>query len=136
MGEHTSGRAVRTVAAAAIMLAISGASATAGISAAGPETETTATAAATKIVKVRDDRYSPMRLRVARGTRIRWVWARGNGNYHDVYLNRRPKGARRFYSGAPARPPFSFTRKLRKPGRYTVLCTVHEGMNMRIHVAR
>lgn len=131
MGAPTSSRAVATVAAAATLIAIAGASATAGSSAAGPE----AAAAATKAVKVRDDLYTPKRLKVASGTRVEWVWARDNRNRHDVYLDGRPAGAERFRA-TPALPPFRFSRKLRKPGTYTILCTVHEGMNMRIDVIR
>jgi plastocyanin len=131
MGEPTSSRAVATGAAAAVLIAIAGASATAtaGSSAAGPE----ATAAATKVVEVGDDLYAPKRLKVASGTRVKWVWARGSRNRHDVYLDGRPAGAERFRS-APALTPFSFSRRLRKPGTYTILCTLHEGMNMRIDV--
>jgi plastocyanin len=94
-----------------------------------------AAAAATKRVKVADDFFSPKRLRVVRGTTIKWVWSRRNSNTHDVYLNRRPKGARRFHS-RPATRSATFKRKLRKPGRYRILCTFHEGMAMRIDVRR
>ena len=94
----------------------------------------TATAAATRTVKVADDRYSPKRLAVAKGTRIKWVWSSGNAHRHDVYLYKRPKGSRRFQS-PPATAPFRFARKLRKPGVYKILCTLHEGMRMRIDVA-
>ena len=36
----------------------------------------------------------------------------------------------------PAATHFTFKRKLRKPGVYKVLCTFHEGMNMRITVKK
>ena len=116
---------------ATIALATAGAVAVAPGAAEGPA----ATAAATKKVKVADDAYSPKRLKVPKGTRIKWVWSSRNTRRHDVYMDRRPKGAQRFNS-PPAISSFRFARKLRKPGRYTFLCTFHEGMRMRIDVSR
>jgi plastocyanin len=94
-----------------------------------------ASAAAVKRVKVADDFFSPKRTRVARGTVIKWFWARANADTHDVYLYQRPRGARRFHS-RPASTSFTFRRRLRKPGVYKILCTFHEGMRMRIAVRR
>jgi len=130
MGSPTSTRTVAAIAAAASMLAVAGAPA-GGSSA----TESPRAAAATKTVRVADDFYAPKRLKVAKGTRIKWVWSSRNSNPHDVYSNERPEGAPHFHS-RPRTAPFSFTRKLRKPGRYEVLCTVHEDMRMRIDVTR
>ena len=93
-----------------------------------------AAAAATRTVKVADDRYSPKRLEVAKGTRIRWVWSSDNAHLHDVYVYKRPNGSRRFKS-PPGTTSFRFARKLRKPGVYKILCTFHEGMRMRIDVS-
>jgi plastocyanin len=94
-----------------------------------------AAAAGTRTVAVADNRYSPKRLTVVKGTRIEWVWSRAGDGRHDVYLEQRPQGAARFRS-PPATAPFSFARKLRKPGTYKVLCTVHQKMRMRIDVSR
>ena len=94
-----------------------------------------AVAAATRTVAVTDDRYSPKRLTVARDTRIKWVWSKASTGRHDVYLYQRPAGARHFHS-PPEIAPFSFARKLSKPGRYRILCTLHEDMRMRIDVSR
>jgi plastocyanin len=91
--------------------------------------------AGTQRVKVEDNRYSPKRLTVAKGTRIEWIWSRASDGRHDVYLEQGPEGVARFRS-PPATAPFSFARKLRKPGTYKFLCTVHENMRMRIGVSR
>jgi plastocyanin len=102
----------------------------------GSEARTSeAGAAATRRVRVIDTVYSPRRLRVARGTLIRWVWSRRNTETHDVYLNKKPKGVKHFHS-KPATTSYSYKRRLRKPGVYKVLCTFHEGMAMRIRVKR
>jgi plastocyanin len=88
-----------------------------------------------KNVKVADNFYSPKKLRVPPKSTIVWKWSRLNGDSHDVYLEKGPKGARKFQS-APAATDFSFKRKLRKVGRYMVICTFHENMAMTIRVAK
>jgi plastocyanin len=101
---------------------------------------TTATGAASdkpvrKTVKVADNFYSPKRLTVPTNSTIVWKWSRLNGETHDVYLLRKPKGAKRFQS-APAATDYSFKRKLRKAGIYKLICTFHENMTMRVRVSR
>lgn len=130
MGYPTT-RTSKAIAAAVLTLATAGGLAIPSTAADGPAV----TAAGTSTVAIADDRYSPKRLEVAKGTRIKWVWSSDNEGRHDVYLDSRPDGARRFHS-PPATAPFSFTRKLRKPGTYKILCTLHEGMRMRIDVSR
>jgi plastocyanin len=93
----------------------------------------TAQVAKTKTVKVADNFYSPKKLTVAKGTTIKWVWSNRNADSHDVYLNKKPKGVKRFQS-APAATFYSFKRKLKKAGTYKLLCTFHAGMTMRINV--
>jgi plastocyanin len=88
-----------------------------------------------KTVKVADNFYSPKKLRVPPKSTIVWKWSRLNGDSHDVYLAKGPKGAKRFQS-APAATDFSFKRKLRKVGRYRLICTFHENMAMTIRVAK
>lgn len=121
----------------AVTLALGGAGVVAGASGAvdGPADAPSASAAATKNVKVADNFYEPKRLTVPKGTTIKWKWSRLNAESHDVYLYERPKGAPRFNS-APAATHFTYQRKLDKPGVYKVLCTFHEGMNMRITVSK
>jgi plastocyanin len=131
MGSPTVTRAVAAIVAATIPFAIAGAPAGGSSAIESPR----ATAAATKKVRVGDDFYAPKRLKVAKGTRIKWVWSSGGSRPHDVYSNERPEGVPHFYS-PPRTAPFSFTRKLRKSGRYTFLCTFHERMRMRIDVTR
>ena len=127
----------KAVVAVAVALALGGAGAVAGASgaASGQVAAPSAGAAATKTVKVADNFYEPKRLKVAKGTTIKWRWSNLNADSHDVYLYRRPKGAARFQS-APAATHFTYKRKLSKPGVYKILCTFHEGMTMRITVKK
>jgi plastocyanin len=86
-----------------------------------------------KKVEVADNFFSPKKLSVPKGSTIVWKWSNLNAETHDVYLARKPKGVKRFQS-APAATYYSFKRKLRKPGKYRILCTFHEDMAMRITV--
>jgi plastocyanin len=134
MGQSTPARAGKAIALAALALA---ALAAAGAVPLAPVAggEPAARAAATETVRIVDDRYAPKRLTVAADTRVEWVWSKRNANTHDVYLDVRPKGARRFNS-PPAKTSAKFARTLSKPGTYKILCTFHEGMRMRIDVSR
>lgn len=131
MGDLTPTRAGKAIAAAMLVLVLAGGVAVQSTAADGPA----ATAAVTRTVKVADHLYSPKRLKVVKGTRVKWVWSSGSVGRHNVYVYERPDGSRAFHS-PPATAPFSFTRKLRKPGTYKMLCTFHEGMRMRIDVTR
>jgi plastocyanin len=42
---------------------------------------------------------------------------------------------KKFHSEAAA-TDFTFRRKLKKPGRYRIVCTLHEEMKMQIRVRR
>ncbi len=95
----------------------------------------TARAAATKTVKVADNFYSPKKLSVPKDTTIKWKWSNQNADSHDVYLNKKPKGVKRFQS-PPAATSFTYKKKLTKSGTYKILCTFHENMTMRIDVTR
>jgi len=118
---------------AAVALALGGAGAVAGAS--GAAEEPSASASATKTVKVADNFFSPKKLSVAKGTTIKWKWSNRNADSHDVYLNKKPKGVKRFQS-PPAATFFSYKRKLEKAGTYKILCTFHENMTMRIDVKK
>lgn len=122
----------RTVVAAAA-LALGGAGVAAGASGAASDVPPTASAAATKTVKVADNFYSPKKLTVAKNTTIKWKWSNRNADSHDVFLNKGPKGVERFQS-PPAATFFSYKRKLKKAGTYKILCTFHENMTMRVNV--
>jgi plastocyanin len=93
--------------------------------------------AATKTVRIGDNYFLKDRLTVERGTTIVWRWpsADAGGAVHDVKLRAGPKGAKRFHSEAAA-ADYSFRRKLKVPGRYRIVCTLHAEMRMTIRVRR
>ena len=95
----------------------------------------TAGAPKPRTVAIGDNYYAPARLTVERGTRIIWRWPAEAGDVHDVKLRSGPKGVRRFRS-EPAASGYSFRRTLRTPGRYEIVCTLHEYMTMTVRVRR
>jgi plastocyanin len=88
-----------------------------------------------KTVKVADNYYTPIKLKVARGTTVTWKWPDEAIDVHDVKLRKGPKGVKKFHS-QPASSSYTFKRKLKKPGRYKIVCTLHEEMKMTITVKK
>jgi plastocyanin len=94
-------------------------------------------AARHKTVKIGDNYFMPTTLKVKRGTTVTWKWPgfETAGDVHDVKLKSAPKGVKKFHS-QPASASYTFKRTLEKPGRYKIICTLHEEMKMTITVRR
>lgn len=81
-------------------------------------------------VKVGDDFFNPVDLKVKKGTTLKWKWQRGTFNPHNVTLVKAPKGLKKKQkkkltskcTGATCDP---FKTKLKKPGTYKFVCTIH-----------
>lgn len=86
-----------------------------------------------RTVDVGDDYFRPVGLKVPKGTTVVWKWLAYNGNTHDVKLKKGPRGVKHFHSD-PATSDFTYKRTLKVKGKYTVICTFHEGMTMTITV--
>jgi plastocyanin len=80
---------------------------------------------AKKTVKVEDYYFTPAKLTVKKDTTIVWKWPAGGGDSHDVVLRKGPRGAKRFASDILAADE-TFRQKLKVPGRYSIVCTLHE----------
>lgn len=91
--------------------------------------------APTKTVKIFDNYYEPAKLTVRQGTTVVWKWPAVTGDSHDVTLEKGPKGAKKFQSEV-AGSAYTYRRKLKVPGRYDIICTLHEEMTMKIVVRR
>jgi plastocyanin len=96
-----------------------------------------APAQAGKSVRIYDNYFLKDDLTVKRGATVTWRWpgVYEAGDVHDVKLKSGPKGAKRFHSEAAA-TDYTFRRKLKVPGRYRIICTLHEEMTMKIRVKR
>lgn len=77
--------------------------------------------AATKTVSVGDDFFKPKTLTVGKGTTVKWVWK--GDSPHNVTVT---KGPVKFRS--KVQTSGSYTRKMTKSGRYSIVCTIHPGM--------
>jgi plastocyanin len=88
-----------------------------------------------KTIRIGDNYYLPDAVKVKRGTVVTWKWPGFDmaGDVHDVKLKSGPKGVKKFHS-EPASTDYSFKRKLSKPGKYKIVCTLHEEMRMTIRV--
>jgi plastocyanin len=93
--------------------------------------------AAKKTVTIGDNYFTPKTLKVKRGTTVTWRWPgfEAGGDVHDVKLASGPKKAKKFQSEA-ASTDYTFKRKLKVPGRYRLVCTLHEEMRMTIRVRK
>jgi plastocyanin len=90
-----------------------------------------------KTVRIYDNYFLRDDISVERGAVITWRWPGFDeaGDVHDVKLKSGPKGVKRFHSEAAA-TDYTFKRRLRVPGRYRIVCTLHDDMTMRIRVRR
>jgi plastocyanin len=77
-----------------------------------------------KTVKVGDYFLAPGKTTVRPGTKVTWKWLSSNGDTHDVKLKKGPKGVKKFHSQY-ATSDYSYSKTLKKKGKYTVICTLH-----------
>jgi plastocyanin len=89
-----------------------------------------------KSVEVADNYYLPAKLTVNKGSTVTWKWPDDIAiDVHDVKLKTAPKGVRKWQS-EPASSGYRYKRTLKKPGKYFIVCTLHEEMTMTIKVRR
>ena len=114
----------RNIAAAAVVL---------GALVVAPASQAVSSKVVKKTVKIGDNFFSPDSLKVPKDTKVTWRWPKNPGDVHDVKLRSGPKGVKKFHSQLAA-SGYSFARTLKKPGKYVVICTLHEEMKMTIRV--
>jgi len=77
-------------------------------------------------VRIGDDFFAPSRITVGRCARIKWRWLPGNLHVHDVTLRRAPaKVKKRHFKSGSGSIGLKFSRRLKRPGRYEFVCSVH-----------
>ncbi len=81
----------------------------------------------TATVKLKDDFFSPKSKTVSRNTVVTFRWA-GRAP-HNVVVTRGPV---KFKSKTQTRG--SYRKKLTRKGTYTIVCTIHPGMEMKLKV--
>ena len=87
-----------------------------------------------KTVKVADVEFAPESLTVRKGTLVRFNWV--GLQTHNVTKGSGP--GRFFRSRDTSKPGVNFKRRFKKPGRYTLICTLHipDDMRMTLRVKR
>lgn len=88
----------------------------------------TATSSATRTVTLRDIAFSPAKLTVRKGTRVKFAF-RDDGTAHNVVSS-----AGRRFTSIPVKSSGSATRRFSLAGTYRYSCTLHPGMTGRIVV--
>jgi plastocyanin len=86
-------------------------------------------------VQVLDNYYLPDKLTLKRKTTVTWKWPDGGGDVHDVKLKTAPRGVKKWQSD-PGSTSYVYKRVFTKPGKYFIVCTLHEEMTMRITVRK
>jgi plastocyanin len=77
-------------------------------------------------VKVADDFYSPTKVKIRKGSKVKWKWDSTNGNPHNVTLRKGPKKVKKKkFRSATGSVGIKFNRKFKKPGTYKFYCTIH-----------
>jgi plastocyanin len=85
-------------------------------------------ATTTKTVLVKDDFFSPKKLTISKGTKVKWVWKGKEG--HNVAVANGPSNFR-----FGKRKTGSKTHTFSKRGTYSIVCTIHApDMHMTIKV--
>jgi plastocyanin len=87
----------------------------------------------TKTVKLHDNYFTPLDLKVSKGTTVKWKWPADPIDVHDVKLKKGPEGVKKFHSEA-ASSGFVFKKTLKVKGTYKIICTLHEEMTQTIKV--
>ena len=95
----------------------------------------------TERVKVLDDYYSPVNLKIHKNDKVKFAWSDNNINTHNVTLSKGPKGVKR---GCPTKGPDAYSPLISKcnksgvgaigikfkkefdvKGTYKFVCTIH-----------
>ena len=92
----------------------------------------TASGRANATVAVADDFFAPESLAIKEDKTIDFNWV--GEDDHDVYKQIGP--GKSFTSGVQNGSGVLFSHKFRKPGKYVLACTLHDGMLMDLKVKR
>ena len=83
-----------------------------------------------RAVDVGDDFFSPDKLSISAGTKLAFNWI--GKDDHNVTKKKGPGGG--FASATTDARGVNFQKKFKKAGTYKLICTVHDGMKMKVQV--
>jgi plastocyanin len=81
-------------------------------------------------IQVGDDFFSPDKKTVGKGTKVKFKWV--GRDEHNVTKKSGPGSA--FASATTDARGVNFSKKFKKSGTYKLICTIHDGMNMKLTV--
>jgi plastocyanin len=87
----------------------------------------TASSAGTATVRLKDNYFSPKTKTVSKNTRVTFRWA--GRRAHNVVVTRGPV---KFSSRTQVKG--TYRKRFARRGRYTLVCTLHPGMTMKLRV--
>jgi len=102
----------------------------AALAAAAATPAATAVAGKVTTVEVGNGFYGPAKKTISQGDKIRFKWI-PSLDLHNVHVK---SGPEQFKS--PTQAAGSWSRKFAKRGRFVLYCTEHEGMTMKLTVAK
>ena len=85
--------------------------------------------AATRTIEVDDNVFAPKSLTVKKGTTLNFKWV-GDAP-HNVKTTKGPQSF-----GSKVQRSGTYKVKVRKAGAYTIVCTIHPGMNLALRVKK
>ncbi len=87
---------------------------------------TAGAAAKTPKVLVADDYFSPAKVTVKQGNKVKFVWDSMNINTHNATLDKGPKKVKKKdFTSRSGAIGIKFTPKFQKKGTYKFICTIH-----------
>lgn len=83
-------------------------------------------AAKTPKILVADDYFSPAKVKVKQGDKVKFVWDAMNINTHNATLKKGPKKVKKKdFTSRSGAIGLKFTPKFKKKGTYKFICTIH-----------
>jgi plastocyanin len=79
-------------------------------------------AAKTVSIGVLDNEFSKSSLTIKKGTKVHWAW--NTTNEHNIFSEKRPKGAKKVRSGS-IKTTGDYTYTFKTPGKYRIICQNH-----------
>jgi len=82
----------------------------------------------TKKVTVADFYFSPSKVKIRKGDKVKWTWSSANTSPHDVHLKKGPKKLKKrgsYSTKTTAVTGARFVKAFPRPGKYKFICTIH-----------
>jgi plastocyanin len=80
-------------------------------------------------VTVADDYFSPIEVKIKKGSKVSYDWSDANLDSHNVKLKKGPKKVdKKDFKSATGTIGIKFAPKFKVPGKYHFICTLHSSV--------